>query len=125
MRKPFTYSLSDNDVLTIISVLTVMVNELPDSDLVSPEIISQALYYGDQALETLSNGGNQISNNQLSAIHMALQLADGIISGQVPASNDSIELCKNSLFSIRKLLSVFDKYFSLRNVVPRQGTETR
>jgi hypothetical protein len=112
MRKPFTYSLSDNDVLTIISVLTVMVNELPDSDLVSPEIISQALYYSDQALETLSNGGNQISNNQLSAIHMALQLADGIISGQVPASNDSIELCKNSLFSIRKLLSVFDKYFS-------------
>ena len=40
-----------------------------------------------------------------------IQIADGIISGEVPADEESKKICQNSLFSIRKLLSVFEDYF--------------
>lgn len=109
--KKFTYPLSGDDIVTIMNVLSVMVTVLPDSDLVSPASVEQALYYGEQVAETLSTHSTRISNNQLATIHLALQIADGIISGDIPADEDSKSKCRNSLFTIRKLLSVFNDYF--------------
>ena len=109
--KKFTYPLSEDDISVLMNVLTVMVNVLPDSDLVSPEVVEQALHYGEQAAITLSMHSTRVSNNQLAAIHMALQIADGIISGDIPADEDSKKKCRNCLFTIRKLLSVFNNYF--------------
>ena len=111
LMKKFTYSLSEDDIITIVNALTVMVTVLPDSDLVSPESVDQALYYGEQAVKTLSTLNTRVSNNQLAAIHLALQIADGIISGDIPADEDSKKKCRNCLFTIRKLLSVFNDYF--------------
>lgn len=109
--KKFTYPLSEDDIITIVNALTVMVTVLPDSDLVSPESVDQALYYGEQAVKTLSTLSTRVSNNQLAAIHLALQIADGIISGDILADEDSKKKCRNCLFTIRKLLSVFNDYF--------------
>ena len=109
--KKFTYPLSEDDIITIVNALTVMVTVLPDSDLVSPESVDQALYYGEQAVISLSTLSTRVSNNQLAAIHLALQIADGIISGDIPADEDSKKKCRNCLFTIRKLLSVFNDYF--------------
>ena len=111
LMKKFTYPLSEDDIITIVNALTVMVTVLPDSDLVSPESVDQALYYGEQAVKTLSTLSTRVSNNQLAAIHLALQIADGIISGDILADEDSKKKCRNCLFTIRKLLSVFNDYF--------------
>ena len=109
--KKFTYPLSDSDIVTLTNALTVMMNTLPDSDLAPQDVIDNSIYYGEQAFYTLSTHNPQISRNQISALFVALQIADGIISGEVPADEESKKICQNSLFSIRKLLSVFEDYF--------------
>lgn len=88
-----------------------MVTVLPNSNLVSPESADRALYYAEQVVDIFSAHNTRISNNHLASIYLALQIADGIISGDIPADEDSKSKCRNSLFTIRKLLSVFDDYF--------------
>lgn len=109
--KKFTYPLSDNDIQTLINVLTVMVNVIPDSDLFPPETIDLALFYSEQIVEIFSSRSTHISRNMLQTLYMALTVANEIISGDIPADEESKKICQNSMFGILKLLPVFDEYF--------------
>lgn len=109
--KKFTYPLSDNDIQTLMDALAVMVNVIPGSDLFPPETIDLALFYSEQIVETFSSHNTNISRNMLQTLYMALTVADGIISGDIPADEESKKICQNSVFGILKLLPVFDEYF--------------
>lgn len=111
--KKFTYQLTESDVKTILVTLTVMQETLPYLDLeeLSPNDVACALSYGKSAVNRLSNMSSRITLNELSAIHMSLQLADMINHEEVDVDEFSLNLCHENIFVINKLLSVFDNYF--------------
>lgn len=111
--KNFTYQLSESDIQTILSTLIVMLEILPHLDLeeLPPDTVSSALLYGKSAMNRLSCMSHKITNNELSAIHISLQLADMINHEEVDVDEVSSDLCHKNIFVINKLLSVFDDYF--------------
>lgn len=77
----------------------------------SPDDVSSALSYGKSAMDHLLCISPKITMNELSAIHMSLQLADMINHEEVDVDEVSLDLCHKNVFVISKLLSVFDDYF--------------
>lgn len=111
--KQFTYELSVSDIKTILATLTVMQNTLPDLELdeLSEGEKLQCLVYGNSASERLAKCGNKFPHNELSAIHISLQLADMINQHEVDVDSTSTNICKEYMFDINKLLPIFDRYF--------------
>jgi len=110
----FNHELSVSDIKTLLTTLTVMDEVLPIVDI--PELDEftklQCSSFGKQAVEHLSDLSTQLSNNELSAIHVSLQIADLINHSDVSVDDYSKKLCSQHIFSINKLLPIFDSLFS-------------
>lgn len=112
--KLFNYELSESDIKTLLTTLTVMDEVLPVVDIPELDELTklQCSTYGKQAMEHLSNLSTQISDNEISAIHVSLQLADLINRSDISVDDYSKNLCSQNIFSINKLLPIFDSFFS-------------
>lgn len=111
--KKFTYQLTHTDIKTILVTLTVMLEKLPQLELdeLSLEEIQYAVKYGKSVSKKLSNMEEIITNNELSSIHISLQLAYMINQGDVIVDDYSYNLCREYVFDINRLLPVFEVYF--------------
>lgn len=111
--KKFTYEFTASDIKTILATLTVMENVLPTLDLeeMPEEVKLQCLVYGNSASERLVHLEERITRNELSSIHVSLQIADMINQHEVDVDSASVDICKKFVFDIQKLLSILDNYF--------------
>ena len=111
--KDFDYPLNDSDIKTLLTTLTVMLETFPllSLDELSPQDKINCVTYGSSAIERLANVEERISRNELSAIHISLQIADMINCKELVVDEYSTQLCNSNAFAITKLLSVFDNYF--------------
>lgn len=112
-KKNFDYQLTETDLDTLLVTLSVMLDVLPDydPDEFDEDTMIQALSFGEQALLHLSTLNPRVRNNELSAIHISLQLADMINQNEIIVDPTYKKQCSERLFSINHLLSVFDSYF--------------
>lgn len=113
-RKSFNYELSESDIKALLTTLTVMDELLPVVNIPELDELTklQCSTFGKQAIERLSNFSTLISYNELSAIHVSLQLASLINRDDVSVDDYSKKLCSQYIFSINKLLPIFDSFFS-------------
>lgn len=113
-EKSFTYQLSDSDVKTILTTLLVMDEVLFEIDIpgLDESTKLRCSIFGKKASESLLDFSKQISFNELSSIHISLQIANMINHGDILVDNYSKNLCSQFVFSINKLLPVFDSFFS-------------
>ena len=111
--KNFDYALSNSEIKTILTTLTVMLETFPllCLDELSPQDKLDCITYGSSAIECLKNMNEQISRNELSAIHVSLQIADMVNHQELVVDEYSTQLCNSNAIEITKLLSVFDNYF--------------
>lgn len=111
--KKFTYQFTASDIKVILATLTVMENVLPTLELeeMPEEVKLQCLVHGNSASERLVHLEERITRNELSAIHVSLQIADMINQHEVDVDPASVDICKKFVFDIQKLLSILDDYF--------------
>lgn len=86
---------------------------LPDVDLPELDELTklQCSTFSPKAADRLCSIPDQISHNELTAVYVSLQLADLINHGDVSVDDHSKKLCSQNIFSINKLLPVFDSFF--------------
>lgn len=111
--KKFDYALNDSDIKTMLITLMVMLETFPllCLDEFSPRDKINCIKYGSSAIECLRNMEELISQNELSAIHVSLQIADMVNHQELIVDEYSTQLCNSNAFAITKLLAVFDSYF--------------
>ncbi len=111
--KKFDYALNDSDIKTMLITLMVMLETFPllCLDEFSPQDKINCIKYGSSAIECLRNMEELISQNELSAIHVSLQIADMVNHQELIVDEYSTQLCNSNAFAITKLLAVFDSYF--------------
>jgi hypothetical protein len=111
--KFLNYELEKTDIDAMITSLSVMLKsfDLFALDEFSPEEKTYCLAYGASALKRLVNHESKILNNELSAIHVSLQIADMINCNELIADNESTQLCSDCSAAISRLLPIFDNYF--------------
>ena len=113
-NKPFNYQLTESDVKTLLSTLLIMKNVLPTVDIDEFDLATKlnCLSFGDKATKQLSAMSVSVSHNELSAMHVSLQLADMINCSEIEVDPDIKKQCSDYFFSIKHLLSVVDSFFA-------------
>lgn len=107
--KHITYSFSDSDIKTILFTLTI----LPSLELEESEVQADINYQCCcSAGEKLINHSDNILANEFRVIYASLQAAQMVNQNELVVDSELKKECINHLFSINKLVSVFDKQFS-------------
>lgn len=103
------YQLSQSDIETIIfslnTFLTSDLEELEDND-IQHNINSELCL---NVLSKLSNLETNFSINEIRIISCSLELISAIIKGQLICDNEVKKECYKYIFSINKLIPIFDK----------------
>ena len=107
--KHISYSFSSSDIEAILYTLSVFPSlELEESDY-QAEINYQCCLSAGQKL--ISRNTN-ITPNEFRVILASLEAAQLINCGEIEVDDDTKKECINYLFTINKLVSVFDEQFS-------------
>lgn len=107
--KHISYTFSDSDVETILFTLTV----LPSLGLEAPEAqVAINLQCGLSAGEKLAAHRTDITPNEFRIIYASLCAAQLINQGELETDAETKKRCAGYLFTINKLVSVFDEQIS-------------
>lgn len=111
--KKFDYQPSTSDVETMLTTLTIMTSLLPTLDLEDFDELhkQQNIYYANSAIKRLENLETKISGNELQAIFNSLLIADMINHKELHVDESVAKLCTERIFTIQKLISVFENLF--------------
>lgn len=107
--KHITYSFSDSDIEAITFALTV----LPSLELEETEAQAAINYQCCcSAGEKLIKHSSDIQPNEFRVIYASLQAVQLINQGEFEVDAETKKKCSNYLFTVNKLVSVFDKQMS-------------
>lgn len=107
--KPVKYQLTSGDIETILCVLSILPSlGLEDTD-VQAEINYQCCI---SAAQKLTSRNPNLSHNDFRIIFGSLKAAQLIIQGEYEVDAETKKECVDHLFTINKLVSVFEPDFS-------------
>ena len=107
--KHISYSFSDSDIEVILFTLTVF----PSLELEEPEAQAAInLQCCRSAGEKLIKRRTDIAPNEFRVIYASLHAAQLINQGELETDTETKKKCTGYLFTINKLVSVFDKQMS-------------
>lgn len=104
--KKLVYELTKSDVETLLYTLTLIpkFDNLHDSDAQKSINIACSV----RAVEKLAYQRDDFTPNEFRVMSSSLLLADMIIRGQITADAETKRECSQYIFTIQKLLPVFD-----------------
>lgn len=102
------YKLTPDDIETLIKTLSVMLlNDFGFEDSDEQSAVNNLLC--TSSIQKLSSGIKDFQPDEIRVMYVSLLLADNILKGYTSADDESKQLIQPYIFSINKLLPVFDK----------------
>ncbi len=108
--KKFHYELSHEDIETFLCTLTVCLNIRMDGTSDCQHLINCACC--ESAIEKLENCQLNMTPNELRMMSVSLNVANMILNGTLDANYEEKKLCTNYIFSINRLMPIFDDIFA-------------
>lgn len=107
--KSFNYSFSESDVKTFLCTLSIMPQIDFDGIPESQKDINDSCCLS--AIEKLLNSRTDFHPNEVRVMAVSLDLSDAILQGELEASEEIKNELSPYVFSIKKLLPIFDVLF--------------